>query len=74
MKKIVVDQNVHFGKPVILGTRICVQDVLELLEAGLSFEQIRQEYYPDLTDDDIRECISYAIALIQSERIVISQP
>lgn len=50
-----VDQNIHFGKPVILGPRICVQDVLELLEAGVSCEQILRNDYPDLIADHIKE-------------------
>lgn len=38
--RIAVDAGVHFGKPVIAGTRITVQDVLELINEGLSFETI----------------------------------
>jgi uncharacterized protein (DUF433 family) len=69
MDRITVDSQVHFGKPCIAGTRITVQNVLELLDEGLSFEEIIQDYYADLTVQDIRACIKYAIALIASEDI-----
>jgi uncharacterized protein (DUF433 family) len=72
MERIIVDPKIHFGKPIIKGTRITVQDVLELLDDGLTFKQIIQDYYPDLKRDDIRACLQYAIALIAAEDIHIS--
>ena len=72
MQRIIVNSQIHFGKPVIKGTRITVQNVLELLNEGLSFEQIIQDYYPELKTDDIRACLQYAIALVASEDIHIS--
>jgi uncharacterized protein (DUF433 family) len=69
MDRISVNSRIHFGKPCIAGTRITVQSVLELLNEGLTFEGIRQDYYPDLTDEDIRACIQYAIALVAAEDI-----
>lgn len=69
MERITVNPKIHFGKPCITGTRITVQSVLELLDEGHSFQEIRQDYYPDLTVDDIRACIQYAIALVASEEI-----
>ena len=48
IKRIVVDPNVYFGKPCIAGTRITVQSVLELLNEGLSFDEIMRDYYPEL--------------------------
>lgn len=69
MERIVINPNVHFGKPCVAGTRITVQNVLELLDEGLSFEEIIQDYYPTLTVEDIRACIRYAIALIAAEDI-----
>jgi uncharacterized protein (DUF433 family) len=67
--RIAVDPRIHFGKPCIAGTRITVQSVLELLGQGLTFDQIIQDYYPDLTADDIRACVEYAIALVASEEV-----
>jgi uncharacterized protein (DUF433 family) len=45
------------GKPLIAGTRIPVATVQRLVREGLGAEQIR-EFYPDLTDDDIRAAIA----------------
>jgi len=68
-ERIKVDPNIHFGKPVIAGTRITVQDVLELINQDLSFHDIRADYYPDLTTEDIKACVDYAISLISAEDI-----
>jgi uncharacterized protein (DUF433 family) len=67
--RITVNPNIHFGKPCVRGTRIPVQSVLELLDEGLSFEQIIEEFYPDLEVEDIHACLQYAIALVAAEDI-----
>jgi len=67
--RITVNPEIHFGKPCVAGTRITVQSVLELLNEDLSFEEIIQDYYPDLSTEDVRACIEYAIALVASEDI-----
>ena len=61
-KRVSVDPNIHFGKPCITGTRITVQNVLELINDGVSFEDIKKDYYPDLMTEDIMACLDYAIA------------
>ncbi len=71
-QRIEIDQNIHFGKPVIAGTRITVQDVLELINDGLSFDDIKRDYYPDLSTEDIKACMDYAIALVSAEDVVIA--
>ena len=70
---ITIDPKIHFGKPCIAGTRITVQSVLELLNEGLSFKEIIQNYYPELDDEDIRASIQYAIALVASEDIHLAR-
>lgn len=70
-KRISINPNIHFGKPCIAGTRITVQNVLELVNEGLSFEEIRHDYYPDLETEDIKACLDYAIALISAEDIKV---
>ncbi|WP_022853362.1 DUF433 domain-containing protein [Thermodesulfatator atlanticus] len=69
MGKITVDPKVRFGKPCIKGTRITVQEVLELINQGISFQEIIEEYYPDLTEEDIKACIEYAIKIISEEEV-----
>jgi uncharacterized protein (DUF433 family) len=56
LERISVDPKIHFGKPCVAGTRIPVQSVLELLNEGLSFVGIIEEYFPDLAIADIQEC------------------
>ena len=69
IERITVNPKIHFGKPCIAGTRITVQSVLELLSEGLTFDEVIQNYYPDLTVEDIRACLRYAIALVSAEDI-----
>ena len=57
MNRISVDSQIHFGKPCIAGTRITVQSILELLNEGLSFDDILRDYYPDLEVEDIQACL-----------------
>jgi len=71
-ERISVNPNIHFGKPCVAGTRITVRSVLELINEGLPFEEIRQDYYPDLKIEDIKACVDYAIALISAEDIRIA--
>ena len=66
-ERITVNPKVHFGKPCVADTRITVQNVLELVSEGLSFEEIIGDYYPDLAIQDIRAWIRYAIALIAAD-------
>ncbi|NEQ67772.1 MAG: DUF433 domain-containing protein [Symploca sp. SIO2D2] len=69
MDRISVNSQIHFGKPCLVGTRITVQSILELLNEGLSFDAIIQDYYPDLQVEDICACLRYAIALVAAEEI-----
>jgi uncharacterized protein (DUF433 family) len=71
MNRIVVNSQIHFGKPCIAGTRITVQSVLELVQAGISFPEIIRDYYPDLVIGDIHACLEYAIALVAAEDICL---
>ncbi len=68
-KRIVVDSNIHFGKPCVTGTRIPVEDVLELIQEGTTFTEIVQKYYPDLEIADVKACARYATDLVKSEEI-----
>lgn len=60
-KYLMVDPQVHHGKPCFCGTRIPVYVVLELLEGGVKPEAIvGEDYYPDLTLDHIRAALHFA--------------
>jgi uncharacterized protein (DUF433 family) len=58
-ERIVVDAEILAGKPVIRGTRIAVEFVLELLAAGQSESEILANY-PGLAREDILACLAYA--------------
>ncbi len=70
-ERISVNPNIRFGKPCIAGTRITVENVLELINEDLSFEEIKRDYYPDIETEDIKACVDYAINLISAEDIRI---
>jgi len=71
-KRIQVNPNTHFGKPCVAGARIPVQSVLELVEAGITFGEIIQNYYPDLKMADLRACMNYAIRVVAAEELHIA--
>jgi uncharacterized protein (DUF433 family) len=58
-ERIAADSKILAGKPVVRGSRISVELVVDLLAAGWSHAQIL-ESYPHITEDDIRACLSYA--------------
>ena len=58
-ERIVVDPEILAGKPVVRGTRLPVEFILELLAAGQSESEVLANY-PGLTRDDILACLSYA--------------
>jgi uncharacterized protein (DUF433 family) len=68
--RITVDAKVLAGKPVIKGTRIAVEFVMELLGRGWTVEQILHEY-DHLTPGDIQACMAYASDVLKSERVYL---
>jgi uncharacterized protein (DUF433 family) len=67
-ERIAIDPKVLVGKPVVKGTRLSVELVIDLLAAGWSHEQI-MDSYPRLTEEDIRACLCYASELLHSEQV-----
>ncbi len=66
--RIILDPSVLSGKPIIRGTRISVDLVLELLASRWDDSTIIKEY-PGLCREDILACIKYAQEIIRSERV-----
>ncbi|GAP71731.1 hypothetical protein AGMMS49982_16270 [Bacteroidia bacterium] len=56
---IVINPNIRFGKPCIVGTRIAVSDILQWLASGMTFQEIIDNY-PALQDVHIRAALSFA--------------
>lgn len=65
-----INPEILYGKPVIKGTRIPVDLLLEKMSFGQSFETLK-ELYPDLTDDDLYACMAYASSLIKNETTIM---
>ena len=68
--RIVIDPNLLVGKPVIKGTRISVEFIVDLLGRGWTVERILKEY-DHLTREDIQACLAYAGEVLKSERVYL---
>lgn len=58
-ERIVVDPEILAGKPVVRGTRLAVEFILELLAAGQPENDVLTNH-PGLTREDVLACLSYA--------------
>jgi uncharacterized protein (DUF433 family) len=65
LSRIVLDPKVMVGKPVIKGTRLTVEHILNLLAHGAKVEEIIQEYN-GLTQEDIQACLLFATRSLES--------
>ena len=65
-ERIVLDPGVLAGKPIVRGTRIAVELVVDLLAQGWTTDQVLAEY-DHLTTDDVRACLAYASDVMRSE-------
>ena len=68
LDRITADPKVLSGKPVVRGTRISVDLVIDLLARGYSKEQVIEQY-AHLTMDDVHAYLAYAREVLQSERV-----
>ena len=68
-ERITVNPKILGGKPCVRGTRIPVTMILELLEDGLSFDEIIRNYYPQLQREDIQACLEYAKVVVDGEEV-----
>ena len=59
IKRITANPKILGGKPVIRGTRISLEFILELLASGATQDEILQDY-PHLKPQDIKACLAYA--------------
>lgn len=68
LDRIEINPKVLCGKPVIKGTRISVELILERIASGCSFNEIIYDY--DITEDDIKAAVTYAYELVANEEII----
>jgi uncharacterized protein (DUF433 family) len=66
--RITIDPKILVGKPVIKGTRLSVELIMELLSNGWTEQQIL-ENYPGITHEDVLACLDYATEILKSERV-----
>ena len=66
--RIVVDPGILVGKPVIKGTRLAVEFIIDLLAQGWTEAEILHNY-PGLTREDIHACLAYASIVLKTERV-----
>ena len=69
-ERIIIDPQVLVGKPVIRGTRLSVEFVLDLLAHGWAESDILTNY-PGISHEDILACLAYASALLQEEKVYL---
>ena len=67
-ERITVDAKVLAGKPIVKGTRMSVEFVIDLLGRGWTVEQVLREY-DHLTPEDVQACLAYAGDVLKSERV-----
>lgn len=69
-KTIIQDPKILGGKPIIAGTRMSVETILELLSSGMTIEEIIKEY-PFLKKADIKAAIDFAAKMVGKEESYI---
>ncbi len=72
-ERITTDPTIMTGKPVIVGTRIPVEQVLRELASGWTFADLL-DAHPRLTLADIRAVLAYAADIIANEDVILSTP
>jgi len=65
--RIVVNEKVRFGRPVIKGTRVPVDLIVAKLAGGMIYEEVMTEY--DLTKEDILAALNYAAKHLSDEEV-----
>lgn len=71
MKNIIIqDSKILGGKPIIAGTRMSVETILELISSGMEKEEIIKEY-PFLTKKQIQAAVNFATKLVGKEESYI---
>lgn len=66
MKEIIIDNKIRFGKPLIKGTRITVDEIIGALAAGMSFKEIEKEY--GVNRKGILAALRYATEILSEEK------
>jgi len=68
--RIVIDPDILVGKPIVRGTRLAVEFVVDLLAQGWTEADILRNY-PGLTHQDIQACLAYASSMLKAEKVYL---
>ncbi len=68
--RITIDPAVLVGKPIVKGTRIAVEFVIEMLGNGWTVDQLLAEF-PTLEREDVQACLAYASEVLKSEKVFL---
>jgi len=67
-ERIVIDPRILAGKPVIKGTRLAVEFIVDLLAQGWAEPDVLKSY-PGVAHEDILACLAYARELLRAEKV-----
>ncbi len=73
LDRITIDPHIMQGKPCVRGMRITVGLVTNLVANGMTHEEILRNY-PDLQEEDIRQCLHYAARLAEEQVMPYDEP
>ena len=68
LKRVVTDPRIMIGKPVIKGTRLTVELIVEKMAYGATVDDLIKDY-PFLTEEDIRSALLYAAKRLANEEV-----
>jgi len=68
LERITINPDIFNGKPIIRGLRIKVENMLALLDQGVTMQEILEDF-PDMELNDIKACLAYARTLVANESI-----
>ena len=66
--RITIDPGILVGKPVVKGTRLAVEFIVDLMAQGWSEEEILRNY-PGLSREDLQACLAYVSAMLHAEKV-----
>ena len=69
LKRIEINQKIMVGKPVIKGTRVTVEAILERLKEGWTVEAILEDF-PSIKKEDVKAALEYAESLVKGEEVI----
>ena len=69
LRRIVIDTKIMLGKPIIRGTRLPVEIIIEKIAYGATFNELRKDY-PFLSDEDVKAALLYAARSLAHEEVI----